>query len=196
MAGKLVTIAQFDQSSDAHIARSALEAANIPVTLNNEESSTLFGQGTNVLSAIRLVVREEDEAAAVRVLDATFGSEEPVTEEELAAQAVAAEPEDGVPQSAPPEPPDEAEQPLSERDEYARRAWLAVFFGFAMPILWFYAVYLFFNAAFGDGPISDRSKKKLFVASSPVFLFVFVVMIPFVLLYLLFSIGFLWGLFG
>src|SRR5262245_27346560 len=128
MAGKLVTIATFELPVEAHIARNALEAANIPVTLNNEESSTLFGQGTNVLSGVGVVGREEDEEAAVKVLDATFGSEEPVSEEELAAQAEATEPEATEPEDVLPATPELPEEVLSERDEYARRAWLAAIF--------------------------------------------------------------------
>ncbi len=189
MAGRLVTIATFALPLEAHIARNALAAANIPVTLNNEESSMLFGQGTNVLSGVRVVVREEDEEAAVKVLDATFGGEEDVPENELTAQAEAAEPEDSV-------PPDEDGQPLSERDQYARRAWLAAIFGLVVPLLWFYAMYLFLNAAFGDGTLSDRSKSKLFVVGGPVFLLILVVELPFVLFELFFVFGFLRSFLG
>lgn len=195
MAGKLVTIATFELPLEAHIARNALVAANIPVTLDNEESSTLFGQGTNVMSGVRVVVREEDEEAAVKVLDATFGSEEPVSAEELAARAEETEPEDPVP-PAKPESLDEEGQPLSERDRYARRAWLAAIFGLVVPFLWFYAVYLFLNAAFGDGPLSDRSKGKLFVAGGPVFLVVLVLGFPFALFALLFLVGTVGSLLG
>jgi hypothetical protein len=80
---------------------------------------------------------------------------------------------------------------LSEREQYARRAWLAAVFGLVVPFLWFYAVYLFLQAAFGDGPLSDRSKNKLLVVG-PVFLFVLFVAFPsfwFVLLYLFWAAG-------
>ena len=156
----------------------------------------LFGQGTNVMSGVRVVVREEDEEAAVKVLDATFGSDEPIPEEELAAQAEATEPEDVAPRPTKPESPDEEGQLLSERDRYARRAWLAAIFGLVVPFLWFYAVYLFFNAAFGDGSLSNRSKSRLFVVGGPVFLSVLVMGLPFVLFVLYFVFGFFGSFLG
>ncbi|MFM8271843.1 MAG: putative signal transducing protein [Gemmata sp.] len=93
MAGRLVTIAAFAEATVANAARNALDAAGIPATLNTEGSFGLFGRTVTALS-VRLVVREADEPAAVKVLDDTFGPQEQVSEAELAARAEAAEPED------------------------------------------------------------------------------------------------------
>ena len=49
----------------------------------------------------------------------------------------------------------------SERDEYARRFFSAAFFGLVVPLLWFYAIYLFLNAAFGEGTLSLANRNKM-----------------------------------
>ena len=76
-------------SALANVARNALDAAGIPATLITEGSFGLFGRTVTALS-VRLVVREADEPAAVKVLDDTFGPQEQVSEAELAARAEAA----------------------------------------------------------------------------------------------------------
>jgi hypothetical protein len=53
--------------------------------------------------------------------------------------------------------------PPSERDADARRLFLAACFGLVVPLLWFYAVYLFLNTAFGEGRLSSRGRTYLFV---------------------------------
>ncbi|HYH69159.1 MAG TPA: hypothetical protein VD866_30980, partial [Urbifossiella sp.] len=42
---------------------------------------------------------------------------------------------------------------------------LTAVFGLVFPPLWFYAVYLFLNAAFGEGTLSDYGRNKLFVGT-------------------------------
>ncbi|MCI0704731.1 MAG: DUF2007 domain-containing protein [Planctomycetia bacterium] len=180
MAGQLVTIATFGEVSEAHIARSALEAAGIPVTLNNEESSSLFGQSTPVLGSARLVVREEDEERAVKILDETFGNQ-PVNEADLAAVAESAEPEAEPPAESRPIA-DDAESKPSERDEYARRFFLAAVFALFLAPLWFYALYLCLNAAFGEGPISERGQSHLILGGVTLVIGFLLVVIFFMLL--------------
>ena len=63
---------------------------NLNELLDNEQTASLFGSVLPMIG-IRVVVREEDEPQAVKVLDETFGpEEEQLSEAELAAQAEAA----------------------------------------------------------------------------------------------------------
>jgi hypothetical protein len=164
MAGRLVTIATFSESAQAHVARSALEAAGIQVALNNEETVSLFGSITTALGGIRLVVREEDEEQAVKVLDDTFGGE-PVDQADLAAQAEAADPEDAT---------DAAEQTLSPaadptadsaaREKDARVAFQAAAIGIVFPLATLFALVMILQASSGPGELSSRGRRNLYAA--------------------------------
>ncbi|AWM37695.1 hypothetical protein GobsT_42920 [Gemmata obscuriglobus] len=167
MAGKLVTIATFEQGARAHLARGVLEEAGIRATVTDEAVVTMDWLLGGAVGWVKVQVLEEDADRAVAVLEETLGAETgPVDEAALAAEAEAAGEADAA-ERPQPEPvaivPIDAAgaQPPSERDEYARRAFLAAFFGLIVPLLWFYALYLFLNAAFGTGSISPRYKNRL-----------------------------------
>src|SRR5579875_3619673 len=61
---ELVTVADFPDPATAHVARTALEAANIPVFLQGENANNLLP----VAFGARVMVRPEDEVAARQVL--------------------------------------------------------------------------------------------------------------------------------
>lgn len=162
MAGRLVTIATFDQPPKARLAQNALEAAGIKAAVADETTVAMDWLLGAAVGWVKVQVLEEDADRAVAVLEEALGPSDPVDAKALAAEAEAAEPEEGSePPPAPVQRDDEAEPPPSERDEYARRFFLAAIFGLAVPLLWFYAVYLFLNAAFGEGPLSERGRGKL-----------------------------------
>lgn len=145
MSDRLVTIAVFGQSADAHLARGALEAAGIRVALQNEETSSLFGSMSTPLGGVRLVVLAEDEPAALKVLDEAFGPNEPIGEDELAAQAVAAAPNAAAAEAAETVSDPALDALYAERD---RRAVAATFFGYTLPfgaLLFFIFVGLWSN---------------------------------------------------
>jgi hypothetical protein len=198
MAGNLVTIATFDLPAKARLAQNELEAAGIKATVADEQTVTMDWLLGNAIGWVKVQVLEEDAERAVAVLEESLGKDEPVDEETLAAEAEAAQVEEGGEPPERPEPrvlvaseapapaaaPDpEAEPPLTERDEYARRFFLAAVFGLVFVPLWFYAVYLFLNAAFGEGPLSDRGKNKLIgggvvLAAGSFMAFIALVMFP------------------
>jgi Putative prokaryotic signal transducing protein len=174
MAGKLVTIARFDLAGQAHIAKNALEAVGIKSVLADEQTVAMDWLLSNAIGGIKVQVLEEDAERAVTALEVSLGSDEPVDEDTMAAEAEAAEKEEigelsepAAPQAhAPPTPAGiGTEEGLagkpSERDDYARRLFLTSVFAVVVPPLWFYAIYLFLNAAFGEGPISERGRTKL-----------------------------------
>ena len=170
MAGRLVTIATFDQAGQAHIAKNALEAAGLRAVLTDEAIVAMDWLLSNAVGGIKVQVLEEDADRAVSVLEESLGSDgpgEPLDDEAMAAEAEAAGAEDDEPPppATEPEPPDDAAE-LSERDEYARRLVWAGFFGIIVPLLWFYAIYLFLNATFGPGPLSERGRRNRFFGGS------------------------------
>jgi Putative prokaryotic signal transducing protein len=80
---ELVTVADFPDPATAHVASSALEAANIPVFLQGENANNMIP----VAFGVRLQVRSQDEAAARAILadfEATPETLEDVTAAEQA----------------------------------------------------------------------------------------------------------------
>src|SRR5579875_2367836 len=61
---ELVTVADFPDPATAHVARTALESANIPVFLQGENANNLLP----VAFGARIMVRPQDEAAARQLL--------------------------------------------------------------------------------------------------------------------------------
>jgi hypothetical protein len=174
MAGKLVTIARFDLAGQAHIAKNALEAVGIKSVLADEQTVAMDWLLSNAIGGIKVQVLEEDAERAVTALEESLGSDEPVDEETMAAEAEATETEEHdepsepvAPQADPPPPPagiGTEEGPAgkpSERDDYARRLFLTSVFAVVVPPLWFYSIYLFLNAAFGEGPINEKGRTDL-----------------------------------
>ena len=174
MAGKLVTIARFDLAGQAHIAKNALEAAGIKSVLADEQTIAMDWLLSNAIGGIKVQVLEEDAERAVTALEESLGSDETVDEETMTAAAVAAGKEDIDAPLEPIAPPSDSPPTLagtdteesaagkpSERDEYARRLFLTSVFSVLVPPLWFYAIYLFLNAAFGEGSISERGRTDL-----------------------------------
>jgi hypothetical protein len=179
MAGKLVTIARFDLAGHAHIAKNALEAAGIKSVLADEQTIAMDWLLSNAIGGIKVQVLEEDAERAVTALEESLGSDESVDEETMTAEAEAAEKEDtdespepiAPPSDAPPSPAgtdteEGAAGKPSERDDYARRLFLTTVFSVVFPPLWFFAIYLFLNAAFGEGSISERGRADLLRGSA------------------------------
>jgi hypothetical protein len=176
MAGRLVTVATFDGPTRAQMARDALEAAGIPAVLADDMTVTLFWHLSNAVGGIKVQVREEEAERAVEVLERELGPapEGAVDEAALAAEAEAAAREDEVEHDLPPDRPVEpAGEPAGEpppapgsRDEYARRLYFAALFGMLVLPLWFYALYLLLNAAFGEGELTPRGRRHLLVGGA------------------------------
>lgn len=179
MAGNLVTIARFDLAGQAHIAKNVLEAAGIKSVLADEQTVAMDWLLSNAIGGIKVQVLEEDAERAVVALEEALGSDEPVDEDVMAAEAEAAEkeavdepsdhaapsedatPKDAAPTLAGTETEVDADEKSSERDDYARRLFMTSVFAVLVPPLWFYALYLFLNAAFGEGSISVRGRSQL-----------------------------------
>lgn len=165
MAGRLVTIATFDQAGQAHIAKNALEAAGIKAAVVNEETMSVFGQISTALGGIKVQVFEEDEERAVEALDETFGRGAPLSEAELAAQAEGAAAEDANEAAEQPAalPSDPAADSYA-REKDARFALFAVCFGFCIPAGHLLAVVMIMQAFSGPGALSRRGRNHVYAA--------------------------------
>ena len=170
MAGRLVTIATFEQLAEAHIAKNALDGVGIAAALNNEETSSLFGSATTVLGGIRLVVKEEDEAAAVKVLDDTFGDQEAVNEADLAVLAETSPAEDPVDAGQQPAPPADPLADSLAREKDARTALTAALLGYFLPFASLFAIVMIISAASGPGKLTRRGRYYVIAAVAQVIL--------------------------
>jgi hypothetical protein len=167
---RLVTIATFDQAAQARLAKNVLDEAGIPAAIGDENLVAMDWLLSNAVGGVKVQVWEEDADRAVGVLEQKLGAHgeglgTAGSPEELAAEAEAATPDEGEePEGlagdalAPPEP-----EPPSERDEYARRTAFAGMLGLIIPPIAPFAVYLFLNAAFGQGPLSSRGRFNLWL---------------------------------
>jgi hypothetical protein len=181
MAGKLITIATFENTTEAQVAKNALEAEGIRAVLGDEMTVDLFWNLSNAISGVKVQVLEDDAERALAVLEKELGPDEggEVDQEQLAAEAEAAPREDEdartaetnaapVPAAPKPEaaatPPAEDTVPLpSERDWYARGLFFIAWLGLGFPPVAFVALYFFLNAAFGTGTLSPRGRYNLLV---------------------------------
>jgi hypothetical protein len=162
MGTKLVTVATFDQVVQAQMAADALRAAGIDTMVADAETVSMDWLLSTAIGGIKVQVREEDAERAVEELGRRFGERG----EGFGAEA-ADEPDEGEDRPPEPEPADEPGPPAApaSRDDYARRLVRAAVFGLFVPPVWFFAVYLFLNAAFGDGTLTEAGRNKLFVGT-------------------------------
>jgi hypothetical protein len=165
MAGRLVTIATFDRVTEAHFAQGALDAAGIKAAISNEDTAPLFGQFAVAVSGIKVMVQEEDEERAVKVLDDAF-EDSPLDEAELEAQAESEAPENlnEAEEHAVVLPSDPAADSAS-RENDARTAVLAACLGWlTCGIGHMFAIVMILTAASGPGKLTRQAKGNLYVA--------------------------------
>jgi hypothetical protein len=171
MPPALATVATFDTAVKAQLARNALEAAGIPVTVTDESVVAMDWLLANAVGGIKVQVRPEDADRAVGVLETKFGEAGegfgPADEAAFAAEAEAAEPEDaderdGVAAAADAPPPPPAAGDV-DREDAARRLFFFGYLGLVVPVLLPVALYLFLAAALGTGPLSGRGRLNLIV---------------------------------
>lgn len=166
---RFVTVAAFDETFRADVARAALEDAGLPVRITDREIVAMEWVLSNAVGGIKVQVPEADAVRAREILEAAFRDlkENGIDEEELARQALAAAPEDDVP----PPPPVEVQAATSEeiapaaeageREQYARRFLLTTLLSVIFFPLVMYAVYLFLNAVFGLGRLSSEGWRRV-----------------------------------
>jgi hypothetical protein len=189
---QLRTVAAFDVAYKADLACTLLTEAGIPAYVTDREIVSMEWLLGNAVGGVKVQVAERDVERAEALLEERFGDSmqpfaEGVDDEELARQALAESPEDGEPEppaeEATPTPAEGEPAPSSERDQYARRFLYAIVFSLVFLPLVFYALYLWLNAAFGNGPISSVGKRRVWIGTGIAVL---------ASLVLIFSIGYQW----
>jgi hypothetical protein len=209
MDRRLVTVASFDQPPKARLVQNVLEAEGIQVAINDESLVAMDWLLSNAIGGVKVQVWEEDADRAVEILEREFGAEGgglgpvAIDADVLAAEAEAEEPEDGhreeLPQVEGPGPSEAGSPPEAERDACARRMVFVALVALALApfsLAWFvglfsfpfaaYAIYLFLNAAFGEGELSSRGRLNLIVGG--LFLSPFLIFLSIVLAALLMSV--------
>lgn len=66
---KLVVIREFANDFEAHIARGVLESNGIACIINNEIMSSVYPMAHTSIGYIKLLVRQEDEVQANKILE-------------------------------------------------------------------------------------------------------------------------------
>jgi hypothetical protein len=170
---RLVTIATFDQVAQARLAENALKDTGISAMISDENLVAMDWLLSSAVGGVKVQVWEEDVEKAVSVLETRFGEHGEgfganVSPEDLTIQAEAATPEPGeesVPAHSTPqtEAPESMPAAPESREEYARRLVFSAMLGLVFPPVAAYAVYLFLNAAFGEGHLSSRGKFNLYL---------------------------------
>lgn len=185
MAGKLVTIATFDQAAQAWVAENVLKDAGIKAAVSDETLVAMDWLMSGVVGGVKVQVLEEDADRAVAVLENQFGENGEglggaVPPEELATQAEAAVIDDGEEQPVRPAPgsalePEDGPLDPNGREEYARRLAFTAILVLVFVPLWFYypiisfgffpvafyGMYLTLNATFGPGELSGRGRLNI-----------------------------------
>jgi hypothetical protein len=98
MSDELVTLATFDSSIKAELARAALQEAGIESQLGDESLVTNYWLLSEAVGGVKLVVRQSDADRAVAVykgIEEHLNEDVKIDEDELTRQALAAEPESG-----------------------------------------------------------------------------------------------------
>jgi hypothetical protein len=147
MNDELVTIATFDNTIEANLARNQLAAAGIRATLVDEHTVGMNWGLSNAIGGVKLIVREEDYEDASRVLAGSGDEQELDTEGQTFLEPEASD-ADGH-ESADEEFDRDDARPLSEpkggptqREQDAERAFRAAFFGILLQPLQLYAAWL------------------------------------------------------
>ena len=174
---RFVKIATYREVYEADLAKSALEEEGIAVQLHDRETVSMDWLLSNSVGGIKVKVPEDQAERATAILAAKMSNPvsylaESLSEEDLAQQAMAAEPEEGFVESIPASESEPALHPSSDegraaasREQYAHRFLRASVFSIALFPLWFYALYLGLNAIFAPGRLSSDGQQRILYGS-------------------------------
>ncbi len=162
MDDDLVTVARFDNSVEANLARNRLEEAGLRAALLDDNTVDIVWALSNALGGVKLQVRAADAEQARRVLDGDEG-------DEAGADAAGAEPAEGLGAELAAEevePDEDAGPPATERDRNAGRALRAALFGLLFWPLQFYAFWLLLKVYLSDEPLQAQPRRHALVAAA------------------------------
>jgi hypothetical protein len=160
MAGRLVTVATFDQVAQAHIAKNALEDAGIKAMIADENTVGMLWSVATAIGGVKVQVLEEDAETALAVLERELGPDEALPDDppELAEHDQLKSDEQPQPAEGQANTASQEEYPHTERDEYARRLFFMAWLGLVIFPVAFIAFYFLANALLGKGTLNPRSR--------------------------------------
>jgi hypothetical protein len=169
----LVTVASFDDAVSARLAFNHLREAGLPAVLMDENTVAMDWLLSNAIGGIKIQVNPKDATAARQLIDdherqragADTGSAPlfgEADEKSLAAQALAARPDDAVGDED--EPDVEEEPPRSTREQLAVYAFRGALLGILLLPLEFYVLYLLYKVFVSDERLGARYRNLAIVA--------------------------------
>ncbi|CAN5532073.1 hypothetical protein BH11PLA2_BH11PLA2_39200 [soil metagenome] len=173
MKSDLQTVAVYNQPMQANMACNALKSAGLWAVVADAELVSMDLLLSSAVGGVKVQVKSEDAQKAADILMDIYGDaggvvSNEVDVDELTRQAMAEMPEeedavDAEPvqitsetEAASPATSPATTLPKSEREEYARRFFLATFFSIVFLPFIFYAIYLGLTAVFGSGSVSKK----------------------------------------
>ncbi|MFO0014509.1 MAG: DUF2007 domain-containing protein [Planctomycetota bacterium] len=154
---ELVCVNTYVTPEEAHVAKLALEAEEIPCYVTDSAAAGLFWYMSDALGGVKLLVAADDVARAKEVLDdaATPGTDRVGDAWKNAAAAGEVEEPQG----------EDEETPLNDREESAQRAVKGAVLGLLFFPLQFYVLYLLLFKVFASElPLSPRSRRLAWIA--------------------------------
>lgn len=169
MSSRLVTLATFDLPFKADLAKAALEEVGIHAVVTDREIVAMDYLLAPAVGGIKLLVPEADVERALAVVEPFTrpgAVEQPIDDEELERQALAAPTEDEE-LAAAAQVPTATEVPLdthTDREKHATRAFWCLLAGVVCLPAWAVGMYSLLNATFDSGPLSSNGRFNLRVA--------------------------------
>lgn len=170
MSVRLVTVATFDLPHKADLAKAALEEVGIAAEVNDREIVSMDWLLLNAVGGVKLQVAEADAERALVVIEPFTRPgefEQPVSDEELERQALAAptEDEERAAQAVSGDTPTSVlPDTMSDRERHASRAlWWMIGGVFCLPA-WAVGMYHLLSAGFRSGQLSANGRVSLRVA--------------------------------
>lgn len=169
MSSRLVTLATFDLPFKADLAKAALEEVGIEAVVTDREIVSMDYLLAPAVGGIKLLVPEADAGRALAVVEPFTrpgAIKQPIDEEELERQALAAPTEEEELAAAAQVQTAAAvlEVTESEREKHANRAFWCMLAGVVCLPAWAVGVYSLLNATFDSGPLSANGRFNLRVA--------------------------------
>jgi hypothetical protein len=167
MSDVLVTLATFNDTVEANLAKNYLEEAGFPAFLADEETVNMDWLLGNAVGRIKLQVGDRDAEAARTLLSQHGHLEAPaaIGPEEIRFESSQAGPSPESEDQEEDQDADEFEPTQTTRDKNAERAFRGAIFGVLFFPLQFYVFYLLLKVFISEEPLGDRARRKAIIAA-------------------------------
>lgn len=167
---RLLVIATFASSSEAHVAKGRLAAEGIRGALDTEALLNMDWFLTNAVGGVKLLVFEKDAERAAAILDEAdrrrFEGEEQVEEGEAESHRSRIQSRKSHQEAASADEYYDDEDEPTRREEEADRAYRAAGLGLVFIPLQFYVVWLLWKIVLSDERLARRQRRRALVAAA------------------------------